>query len=714
MTADISPINLGRKVRLELLGQGDLFRGIGAVCIANQMVRSGERPMFVEIRNPAGIEMVDYSLVKRTEGPEGVRLGFAMKQREAGPMEWMVHEVRARYSTADWSEPARDAVDTSLELELRPVEREIGGRHYEGFSYRYHYRSADVPIYKLLDRGTWEIGGRAMGNELWMRSCFVPSICKVESVEQFHSTEWYIPDCANPNVFQFLPLQTELQGFTFTAAKAGVLLTWANDVAHIRSLLEKPRGKDVQVHFHEHCGDLGQDFSTAPVEVLWSPGERNRVELANDYHAMAELVGEALHERIGMRRERGMPYGHIEEWEPADLERYRKVGLPKLQQAGIKTVFLASHFENNMNTWGVGNMCCTVDYKVAESVGEEKLRAFCADAKAGGVAVEMWANTSISTLTPMFDSRNGTSDRIRFLPRKDSIMEAIDPATSFVRNPSHAIEADHYTPVFAVLNLRDAKVRAYWLRRWREAQERIGLGGIFLDSSFNLSSDKFHYVQNTEAGRGGATADQTDLLGRYRPEHEPPQAILSQYRAHLELMVEMQRMGYSYCNEDLGVFGINRHGPALPMRLESLFLWANCLAEFDPLYVQEKGLAADDVFFQGIAYRVMWSIHWNIKQDVLTFRYSGPRSDEDLVRPWHSSILHAFNRVENLMQERTILPGEAGVIYRAGDRQVLWAFRDFDFPLERNTRVSDVLGEETFAASDLQAKRNHLYLLSPS
>jgi hypothetical protein len=28
---------------------------------------------------------------------------------------------------------------------------------------------------------------------------------------------------------------------------------------------------------------------------------------------------------------------------------------------------------------------------------------------------------------------------------------------------------------------------------------------IFLDSSFNLSSDKFHYLQNSRAGRGGAT-----------------------------------------------------------------------------------------------------------------------------------------------------------------------------------------------------------------
>ena len=110
-------------------------------------------------------------------------------------------------------------------------------------------------------------------------------------------------------------------------------------------------------HFHEHCGDLRYEFSTAPIEVLWSPGARTRVDLANDYEAVRELVHETLHEQIGMRRERVTTFGHIEEWTPADLDRYRKLGLPKLLEAGTKTICLANHFENNMNTWGVNSFC---------------------------------------------------------------------------------------------------------------------------------------------------------------------------------------------------------------------------------------------------------------------------------------------------------------------------------------------------------------------
>ena len=134
------------------------------------------------------------------------------------------------------------------------------------------------------------------------------------------------------------------------------------------------------------------------MEVLWSPGTRTKVDLANDYEAIRELVHETLHAQIGMRRERVTTFGHIEEWTPANLERYRKIGLPKLLEAGAKTICLANHFANNMNIWGIGTFCVTVDYQVPESVGENKLRAFCDDARAGGATVQMWGNTAISTL----------------------------------------------------------------------------------------------------------------------------------------------------------------------------------------------------------------------------------------------------------------------------------------------------------------------------
>jgi hypothetical protein len=527
MSSHPQKIKLSQNISIDLVQKNGSFLGLGSIEVGGTALRSSRRPMFVEIRNPSGVELLNYSLVECSGTQEDMRLKFSMEQRAGGPMEWMVHEIRSRYNTADWTAKPQSASDTTLELVLRRVSREIGGKTYEGFSYQYFYTSKSIPIYKILDRGTWDLSGHAVGSDFWMRNCFVPPIIKIESAEQFYSSEWYITDCANPTAFQFLPLQTELQGFTFTTSKEGVLVTWINEVAHVRSLFEKPSGEDLLVHFHEHCEDLSHQFTTSPMEILWSPGTRSAVDLMNDYEAVRDLVHETLHAQLGMRRERVTTYGQIEEWGPVDMERYREVGLPKLLDAGVKTVYLSNHFENNMNTWGVGNMCCTVDLKVAESVGKEKLKSFCEDAHKRGARVEMWGNTAISVLSTIFHHKNGNADRIRFLPSDDTIMEAIDSTKGFVRNPSNAIEADHYTPAFAVLNLRDEAVRNYWLRRWKEAHDEVGVGGIFLDSSFNLSSDKFHYVQNAQGGLAGATADQAHLLGNYRPKNEPAQAILN-------------------------------------------------------------------------------------------------------------------------------------------------------------------------------------------
>jgi hypothetical protein len=573
-----------------------------------------------------------------------------------------------------------------------------------------------IPIYKILDRGTWEIGGRAAGSEFWMRACFVPSIAKFTSPEEFYSTEWYLPDIANPNICQFLPFQTELQGFTFTASPKGVLVTWATEVAHVRSLFEKPRGADEIVHWHEHCGDLALELASAPVEVLFSPGKLDRVGLVNAYEDVREMVHATLHDAIGMRRERIAPYGQIEEWGDADLPRYTRLGVPKLLAAGMKTIGLANHFENNMNVWGVSNMCCTVDYKFAESVGVENVRALCEAARHGGARVEMWGNTSVSSLTHIFNGigRQGRAERIKFIPKEDSIMEAFEKTPApWVRNPSGAIEADHYTPVFCVMNLRDPVVRDYWLKRWKEAAD-VGLGGIFLDSSFNLSSDKFHFQYDAQAGRrGGATADQVDLLGKVRPAKEPPHAILSQHRAHLNLMAEMQRIGYQYCSEDLGVFGIHRHGPGLDQRIGCLSIWQECIANFDVPTLRKLGADPDDVFFRGLAYRMMWTVYWNIPSDRLSFCYDGVRGDFDVPTPWHLAILKAFASVGDRMTgRRTILPKEVGVVYETDSGQVLWAFRAFSHDLGGKATVRDVVdGNEAEAEGSFKARKQHAYVI---
>jgi len=361
-------------------------------------------------------------------------------------------------------------------------------------------------------------------------------------------------------------------------------------------------------------------------------------------------------------------------------------------------------------------MCCTVDYKVAETVGENKLKRFCDEARRCSITVEMWANTALSTLTYIFAMRDHDKQRIDFLPINGSVVEVIRNAKDpWVRTVFGSIEADHYTPVFAQLNLRDADIRAYWMQQWKYAYDEIGLRQIFLDSSFNMTSDKFHWAPNpSPSAFDGGTVDQTHLLGIGRPQLEPRPRILSQYRAHLDLMVDMQKAGYIYSGEDLGVFGIHRSGPGIIARLDSLPLWSDSLANFDIMAIVGAGCDPDFVYFAGFSYRMVWQIHWDINADELSFHNGFRRSDQDAPSEWHLSVMRAYNDVVADMDKRTILPGEKGVLYYStgGRIRILWAFEAFEFTLDGAAMVLDVMsGDLTLAREVVLTSSYRVYCI---
>ena len=62
---------------------------------------------------------------------------------------------------------------------------------------------------------------------------------------------------------------------------------------------------------------------------------------------------------------------------------------------------------------------------------------------------------------------------------------------------------------------------------------------------------------------------------------------------------------------------------------------------------------------------MMWALHWDIGRNLLSFRYGGPQGEDDRPLPWHLDLLCVYNHVEETMRQRTILPEEAGVLYRS-------------------------------------------------
>ncbi len=718
MTSNALPplLRLSTGCELGLSTAGDRWLGIDAVRVDGMAMRDDSRPLLPEIRSPEGVELCDWRIVGSIALPDGgLEVELEPRRREGGLMEWMLHRVHNRYRVSDWAAEAQPAADTRLWIELRPASRSFRGDTGRGFSYRFRYRSQSIPIYKILDRATWEPGGTALGLEFWQRQSFAPPIARISSPDEHYSTEWWLRGCHNPSIFQFMPLQTCLQGFTMTAAEDGVLITWVDGVAHVRSLFEKPRGWTALLHLHEHCGDLAHEFATRPVEVLWFPGRRDHVAKANLWEAVRESVSASLHAEIGMREDRIAPYAMVEEWGMPDFDLYAREAVPALLACGVKQVFIANQFQNNMNTWGVSNMCCTVDYQIAETVGAESVKRFCDAVHAGGGTVHHWGNTALSTYTYLNAIRNPNAHqgRIQQLPFEDSVTEVIrNSKHAFVRNQAGHIEADHYTHTFCQLNLRDPAVTAYWHRRWREAREQVGFDGMFLDSSFNLSSDKFHWVGQVD-GAGGATVDNTGAHGLIRPAVEPPKAILSQYLAHLELIVAMQGYGYHYNGEDTGVFGSHRTGPDIAKRLGNLFMWNEFAATFDARSLRKAGADPQDVFFRGLAYRCVWTLFWHIPSRSLSWCVEGVREEADRPTPEQVAWCKAYALADDDMRGRTILPDESGVLYAGGTRKILWAFRDLALPVAAGETVTDLISGVAVkpVGGTLAAKAHHVYAI---
>ncbi|WP_448581306.1 hypothetical protein [Thermaurantiacus sp.] len=606
---------------------------------------------------------------------EGIHLELSCLGSADGPMEWMLHSVRNRQVLGDWSK--RDSLKECgvLTLTVAPRRRALPSANGIGLSYEWSFQSLTHRIFKITDRATWEPGGSIVGRSFWMRNAFAP--CRpVFQRETSYSTEWYLPTCLNPDIFQFLPFQTQLQGFTFTVSPRGVLVTFSPVVGHIRSIFEKERGSTYLSHWHEHCRDLSADFASYPMEVLWFAGKRSHHENVELYVQVRDMVEALLHADAGLRREKAVSYALIEEWSLPDMVSYRTKVLPEIHKYGVRRVSLANHFKNNMNTFGVANMCCTVDWKVAPHVGEKNLADFVREAERNGMSVEMWGNTAVSLLALQLDSCVAGGAPPVAADEENELLCVVRKAKQpWVRDAGGGIEADHYRNSFAVLNLRDPTIASHWMACWKRLKESTGISGIFWDSSFNLSGDHFHYSRNICASRTAATMDQTQLLGALRPEQDGQSAIESQYLAHLALVGQMQKEGFSYCGEDCGVFGTHRSGPGCVSRAESMFMWNEFICPFDPRALIAAGLDPARVFFEGLAWRNLWMLYWDFENQTVSFT---PRGGADpLCRPtrWHTQLLNAFDLCGQAGFNLEVLPSGLGVFYRRGEDFVRWCFR---------------------------------------
>lgn len=77
-------LNLNRNTNIEFMMENNLFLGIGRVQINNMHLRGENRPMFVEITTPDGINLFDYKLIDSKRLDDGGMIMELHPQCRAG------------------------------------------------------------------------------------------------------------------------------------------------------------------------------------------------------------------------------------------------------------------------------------------------------------------------------------------------------------------------------------------------------------------------------------------------------------------------------------------------------------------------------------------------------------------------------------------------------------------------------------------------------
>src|SRR5206468_1912962 len=68
-----------------------------------------------------------------------------------------------------------------LDIVLRAARDEFNGVGFDGFDYHYEYSSADVPLFYILDKASWELDGYVLGATAYSQSACSAPVAKFDA-----------------------------------------------------------------------------------------------------------------------------------------------------------------------------------------------------------------------------------------------------------------------------------------------------------------------------------------------------------------------------------------------------------------------------------------------------------------------------------------------------------------------------------------------------
>ena len=629
-------------ISVEILKRGKAFGGLGQVKWRRRKLRSAERPVMPLIRTPDGYEVSRLRLHDIRKGRESVTLELMPFVRRSGRMEWVSLDGQDRWNVGAWEQKAVRDRGGLVRVVLRAVRRTIGGLEFAGFSYSYRLRSRKYRAYRIHDRSTWELGGRATGNSFWMGGPVAEPQKFFHSKRDSYSSAWRGDGGRCVPVQQFLPFFTLLDGFTFQFDRQSVLLTTFDAPFHCLSLFQKDAGQNCIVHWHQLCCDLGGRLEFPAHEVLVADcPEQAPTDRADQYCLVRQELQRACCERLGVVREPAAMGGRLAAG-PASSQQALRKGMDELSRAGCARIYVPGLFRHLGPAAGPA-----ATPRASEEAGRH-VRQVVERAHQRGAEVA----ASLLDCSAPWVVASASAD----------VEEDGAAAASGAAGGSELVAR-------AMRNGSDGRLLRDHLRRLRKA---VGVDVLFADGMLEQITDLLEWGRPQADGAGEGEA-----------------GIRSLFDARQGLIADLQRMGYGCLLAGAAGLGAPLTGPRLAMLKGREYMFRDRVLEFPRDALAVPAADAVEVYFRAAANRLAYVLTYDARHS----------ASSRLPAWWHpdmGAVNHAYQAVREHMERSQLLSEDRGVLWTGADPdvRVLWCYRPFAWHVGERAEAFDVIASQ--------------------
>lgn len=624
---------------------------------------------------------------------------------------WVVHTT----ARSDPDYPFRERRDSSGDICLRPeiwdaepreaafrmvfapAEQRFDQWRFTGFTYWFEYESDAIPVHRIMDRQTWEVGGDLADVTLLCRCLFDLPRKRVTRETRFSTVGLEKSAGALPgNLWGRWSL---LPPFDMQYGRAGVLLGLFDRVSNIRTVVESAPGEDwiriVDLHYFANSNTV----KTNPKTILHCPDQLDDVDAINLWTRVYDDEKEKACRQFGIEDD-GPPRvsWHHEIWHGIDFNSSFEDGIEGAAEIGAEQMCIGAVWESTRSFTdnllklttaeeragtelekrsgeSSTHKLHVLDYEVAEAYGgESALRALVDRAANKGLDLITWAKFAPGVTGYLTNRKDLGEGLAGIYNAKES---GRHPDSGY---PFHTCSVNLHAPI-----------KDFIKERLMDRMERNGLKGFLWDSFSNMGWWQVNYSD-------GTMRPQCEEMGRLYAElsnagfYLQPEAIVS-FSNHNSIGLH----GGDIFAGELCAFAYNS-----AICLHAINHTPQGKEEFRHITRFLHGEMAFDTIFQCYAHK-----------RIPPFRSVCLLEEREKVLPERLEQLKELNllyrKERDRMVRRTVLKEGRGVLWEDGSEECLWfSFRDQEWA----GPVKDALTDEATTSGNVEANRAYIVPLA--